>query len=275
MDPFVTAEWLEAHLDDVVVCDVRWSLSDGSALLEYAMGHLPGAVFADLDAVLAAPPSDAHGRHPLPDPGVFARAMSALGIGDRDAVVAYDDASGATAARLAWMLRVLGHDAAVLDGGIGAWPHALTAQTPTREPAHFTARPWPPARLAGTLDVAAAAADPATVVIDARASDRYRGDHEPVDARAGHIPGAVNVPFTENFGDDGRLLHRRYLEDRYRRAGVETGQPVVAYCGSGVTACVDLLALEQAGFDNTRLYAGSWSQWSADRTRDVATGSAP
>ena len=267
--PFVDAAWLAAHLDDVVVCDVRWYLDGRSARDAYAAGHLPGAVWVDLDRDLASPAGDA-GRHPLPAPEAFAAAMATLGIGDGDTVVAYDDDAGAIAARLVWMLRSTGHDAAVLDGGIGAWDGPLSTASVTRPPATFTARPWPAERLAA-IDEVAATGD---VVIDGRAGARFAGAPDDLDPRAGHIPGARSLPTREHAGPDGRLQPRDALRERFAGVGIAEGTPVVSYCGSGVTACHNLLVLEHAGLGPGRLFPGSWSQWSRDPSRPVETGDA-
>jgi thiosulfate/3-mercaptopyruvate sulfurtransferase len=266
--PFVDVDWLAAHLHEVVVCDVRWYLDGRSGRAAYDGGHLPGAVFVDLGRDLAAPASDAAGRHPLPAPEAFAAAMGALGIGDDDVVVAYDDDSGAIAARLVWMLRVTGHDAAVLDGGIAAWEDELSTASDTRPPATFTARPWPEERLAG-IDEVAATGD---AVIDGRAADRFAGAADGIDPRPGHIPGARSLPTREHAGPDGRLVARDALRERFADAGIDEGTPVVSYCGSGVTACHNLLVLEHAGLGPGRLFPGSWSQWSRDPSRPVETG---
>lgn len=275
MEPIVDAGWLAAHLGEVAVCDVRWYLDGRSGLDAYARGHLPGAVFVDLDAVLAAPPGPGTGRHPLPDPEVFAAAMGALGIGDDTAVVAYDDAGGTVAARLVWMLRVTGRDAALLDGGIGAWTGPLSVIPAVRAPRRFTARPFPADAIADAEAVAAAAASGTAVVLDARAAARYRGEVEPVDARAGHVPGARSLPATATLRGDGRLDEPALLEARYREVGVGRDTEVIVYCGSGVNACHHALVLEHLGFGRARVYPGSWSQWSSDPARPVATGDQP
>ncbi|MBI3686023.1 MAG: sulfurtransferase [Actinobacteria bacterium] len=278
--PVVDLAWWRQRRSDIVLADVRWYLDGRRGQDAYDAGHLPGAVFVDLDRWLAGPASPAAGRHPLPDPDVFAAGMSRLGIGDDDPVLAYDDAGGVIAARLVWMLRATGHDAALLDGGIDAYDGPLdqTSAPRGRAPrgraprgrATFTARPWPTDRLA---DIAndATATDPATVLLDARDGDRYRGEHEPVDPRAGHIPGARNLPCRENLDADGRFLPVGVLRRRFEEVGVRDGVPVVSYCGSGVTACHNLLALEYAGLGHGRLYPGSWSQYSRDLTRPVET----
>lgn len=268
LPPVVDAEWLRDRLGRVVVCDVRWYLDGRSGKAAYDEGHLPGAVFADLDADLAAPPGGTRGRHPLPDPEAFADAMSRLGIGDRDTVVAYDDDGGSIAARLVWLLRVIRRDAAILDGGLDAWEGDLSTDPVHRPRAHFTATPWPSDRLADADLTARLAQSEHTAVIDARAPDRYTGEREPVDPRPGHIPGAVNVPYADNFLPDTRFLRRAdSLRVIYAGAGATGGRDIVVYCGSGVTACLDLLALEYAGIDDARLYADSWSGWSADPER--------
>ncbi|KQX70067.1 sulfurtransferase [Angustibacter sp. Root456] len=268
----VGGQWLAAHRDDVVAADVRWYLDGRSGRAAYDAGHLPGAVFVDLDRWLAAPPDASGARHPLPDPAVFAEGMAAAGIGDDTAVVAYDDAGGVIAARLVWMLRATGHAAALLDGGLGAWAGALSTElvAPTAA-ARFTARQWP-ATLLATVDDAT---DPRHVVLDARDHERYAGATEPVDPRAGHIPGARSLPTREHLDAHGHFLPRDVLRQRFQEAGVHPGSSVVAYCGSGVTACHSLLALELAGFAPGRLYPGSWSQYCADSSREARTGDRP
>ena len=265
IEPVVGPEQLRG--DRVVVADVLAYLDARFGREAYARGHLPGAVFVDLDHDLAAPPSAADGRHPLPDPAAFAERMAALGVGDGDTVIAYDDAGGVMAARLVWMLRALGEDAALLDGGIGAYDGELETAVPQRPRASFTVRPWPADRLAGLAD----ATSGSFVVLDARQPERFRGETEPIDPRAGHIPGARNVPCRENVDSTGRFLPAEVLRARFADAGVVDGEAVVSYCGSGVTACHNLLALERAGFAPGRLYPGSWSQYSAT-DRPSATG---
>ncbi len=272
----VTAEWLADHLDEVVVADVRWYLDGRSGQEAYLDGHIPGAVFVDVDRDLADPPSAARGRHPLPNTERFARSMTALGIGDQDFVVAYDDAGGSTAARLWWMLDVLGHRAAVLDGGLQAWAARELEQGDTpRRPIRFTPRLWSKERCAGPAEVERLRNDPRAIVIDARAPERYTGAFEPIDPHPGHIPGARNAPWEGNLDPaTGRFLSPATLRERYGALGALGASEVVVYCGSGVTACHDLLALRAAGVSG-RLYPGSWSQWSADATRPIATGEDP
>ncbi|MGH3827450.1 MAG: sulfurtransferase, partial [Pseudonocardiaceae bacterium] len=194
--------------------------------------------------------------------------MAALGIADSGTVVAYDDAGGVIAARLVWMLRATGHDAALLDGGMSAYPGPLERASQSLPPAVFTPRPWPGERLAD-ID---SAADPANTVLDARTRERYRGEHDPVDPRPGHIPSARNLPCRENLDTDGRFLPVERLRQRFQAVGVTDGSSVVSYCGSGVTACHNLLALELAGLGHGRLYPGSWSQYSHASDRAVETG---
>ncbi len=266
--PVIGADWLFEHLDSVVLADVRWYLDGRSGEAAYRAGHLPGAVFVDLDRWLAGPATAAGGRHPLPDPEVFAEGIARLGIGDDDRVVAYDDAGGVIAARLVWMLRVTGREAALLDGGIAAWRGKLEHATPARPPATFTPRAWPAEHLASIDD----AADRRLVVVDARPRERYLGGADPVDPRSGHIPGARNLPCRENLDGDGRFLAVAELRARFASIGADGDTPIVSYCGSGVTACHNLLALEHAGVGRGRLFPGSWSQWSRDPRRPAARG---
>lgn len=253
----------------VVLADVRWYLDGRSGLDAYRSGHVPGAVWVDLDRWLSEHRSPTDGRHPLPTPETFAEGMGALGIGDDTVVSAYDDQAGLVAGRLVWMLRRTGHDAAVLDGGLAAWsgPVATGDEAPP-SPAHFTAVPWPAEHFLDTADVLAAQGRDDVVIIDARAGERYRGETEPIDPRAGHVPGALSVPLTGNLGDDGRYLPAAALAERYAPFA---GKDVIAYCGSGVSACHDLLALEATGRIG-KLYVGSWSAWSSTPELPVATG---
>lgn len=284
--PFLSVAELDRLLaadarGDVVIVDSRWYLDGRSGAEAHAHGHIPGAVFVDLDVWLAGAPSPAAGRHPLPEPHVFARGMAESGIGDGSTVVVYDDAGGVIAARLVWMLRTLGHEAAVLDGGLDAWRRAHPAEPlvtgPVEAtPASFTERPWPDAALASIDETQQAAADGSALVLDARTLDRYRGESEPVDARAGHIPGALSFSCRDNVAADGTLVSVDSLRDRLTALGA-TGRPVISYCGSGVTACHTLLvlehvSLEDAGFVPGKLYTGSWSQYAADDGRPAASG---
>lgn len=270
IEPIVDADWVRNHRDRVILADARCYLDGRSTRAAYDSGHLPGAVYVDLDAYLAAPPSPADGRHPLPTPETFAEGLSAVGIGDGATVVAYDDEGGVMAARLVWLLRALGEDAALLDGP----PEAvapLTTEAPPARFAAFTPRPWPEAKLASIDETAVAAESGAAPVIDARPAERFRGDLEPIDPRPGHIPGARNVPCRENL-DNGRLLRVGALRARFTDAGLTPDGEYIAYCGSGVTACHNLVVAEHAGFTGGKLYPGSWSQYSADGSRPAATG---
>jgi thiosulfate/3-mercaptopyruvate sulfurtransferase len=268
--PLVDGAWLERHLDDVAVADVRWYLDGRSGHDAYLAGHIPGAVWLDIDTDLADPPGP--GRHPLPAPERFAEALSRSGIGDDTPVVVYDDAGGSIAARLWWLLSLLDHPVAVLDGGLAAWPSALETGEAEPAPAMFTPRPFPPWKLAEADEVAKAANRDDTVVLDARPTARYAHGDPKVDPRPGHVPGARNVPWAGNLGSDGRLRSAGELRNRYQAVGVTPERQVVAYCGSGVTACHDLLALTVAGLGSLRLYPGSWSEWGADLSRPTAEG---
>jgi thiosulfate/3-mercaptopyruvate sulfurtransferase len=275
--PLVSPEWLADHLGaaGLVVADVRW-LPDGSAADRFVEGHVAGAVSFDLDRDLSSPPGAGPGRHPLPPPEAFAATMAAAGIGETDAVVACDDAGGSIAARLWWMLAVTGHRAAVLDGGLAAWTGPVETGTGgRREPAAFTARAWPKDFVTDADGVARSLKDRSAILIDARAPERYRGEVEPIDAVAGHIPGARSAPWAGNLDPEtGRFLSPDDLRARFERIGA-AGRPVIASCGSGTTACHDVLALQLAGLGPTILYEGSWSDWSGDPSRPVATGYDP
>ncbi|MEU1709116.1 sulfurtransferase [Streptomyces sp. NPDC005706] len=262
-----------------VLLDVRWQLSlakaagepafDGRA--EYAAGHIPGAVFVDLDRELASAPGEG-GRHPLPDLAEFGAAMRRAGVSAARPVVVYDGGVGWAAARAWWLLRWTGHpDVRCLDGGLPAWQGPLS--TGTSEPAEGDFRPTPDP--AGLLDADQAAALAGSgVLLDARAGERYRGEVEPIDRVGGHIPGAVSAPTTENVGPDGRFLSAADLRDRFKALGVSTDAPVGVYCGSGVSAAQEVLALAVAGIP-AALYVGSWSEWSSDPSRPVAVGPDP
>ncbi|HVF06022.1 MAG TPA: sulfurtransferase [Frankiaceae bacterium] len=278
--PLVSASELTARLGapvPPVVLDVRWRLAGPPAIDDYRAGHLPGAVFVDLGRDLAAPPGSggpgAGGRHPLPDPAAFEATMRRCGVSAASFVVAYDDRDATAAARAWWLLRYFGHDAvAVLDGGYAGWVAAglpVTTEVPSPAPGDFVARPG-----ALPLLTATEAADLARtgVLLDARAPERYRGEVEPIDPVAGHIPGAVNAPTAGNVAPDGTLLPAAALRERFAALGADGSRPVGVYCGSGVTAAQDVLALELAGVP-AALYAGSWSEWVTDPARPVETGS--
>lgn len=256
----------------LVLADVRWYLDGRDGRAAYEAGHLPGAVWVDLDRSLAAHGLPAtEGRHPFPDPAAFAEAMGALGIGDDTVVVAYDDTGGMTAGRLVVMLRMLGHDAALLDGGVAAWPGPLATGWVEPVPAVLTARPWPAERVASADE---AAAHPASggVLIDARAHRRFTGELAQVDPRPGHIPGARSAPWDAVLGADGRMRTAAELRAHYAALGIDDTTEVVASCGSGVSACMNLIALERAGLPPARLFVASWSGWSADPDRPAELG---
>ncbi|GAA2215611.1 sulfurtransferase [Nonomuraea monospora] len=268
--PLITPAELSA-LDGATVLDVRWRLGGPPGIDFYREGHVEGAVFCDLDTDLAAPPG-AGGRHPLPNAAAFQAAMRRLGVSDGRPVVVYDDAAATVAARAWWALRYFGHqDVRVLDGGLPAWTEAglpVTKEVPRPEEGDFTARPDGMPALS-----ADEAAELATrgVLLDARAGERYRGEVEPVDPVAGHVPGALSAPTTGNVGPDGRFLAPEALRARFAGLGVRDGVATGAYCGSGVTAAHEVLALEVAGLPAS-LYVGSWSDWVSDPSRPVATG---
>lgn len=269
--PVVELAWLGEHQHDVIVVDSRWYLDGRSGHAAYEHGHIPGAVFIDLETWLSGNAGPDVGRHPLPAPSHFAEGMSESGIGDGATVVAYDDAGGVIAARLVWMLRALGENAALLNGGLQSYKGSLEIGSHTRARANFTARVWPQSCLADIDE----ASDVRNIVIDARNRDRYRGEADLVDPRAGHIPGAINVPCRENLNTDGTFLPLEVLRERFEQAGVNEGKDVISYCGSGVTACHNLLAMEYVGLGRGRLFPGSWSQYSAAPDRAVSTGSEP
>ncbi len=257
-----------------VLLDVRWALGDDRGRERYLAGHLPGAVFVDLETELASPPSAAAGRHPLPAVADLQAAARRWGIRAGDAVVAYDATGSLAAARAWWLLRWAGHPTArLLDGGLRAWQAAgLPVETGEVVP-----EPGDVALATGglpTVDadgVSRLAAAPDALVLDARAAERYRGELEPVDPRAGHVPGAVSAPTTANLAPDGRFLPAERLRERFAALGVRPGEQVAVYCGSGVTAAHEIAALAVAGIQ-AALYPGSWSQWSNDPDRPVATG---
>ncbi len=272
--PVVDADFLDAH-PEAVIADVRWYLDGRDGFAAYRDGHLPGARWVDLEHALSASGRPAtEGRHPLPTPQAFAIAMSELGIGDDSIVVAYDDTGGITAGRLVVMLRMLGVDAGLLDGGLGAWRGPVEAGPgqPPGAPGEFTDRPWPTDRLADA-DEAAAAAAAGSPVLDARSHERFTGDVTMVDPRPGHVPGARSAPASDVFGADGRFKPVDVLRAHYAVRGIDNATAdVVAYCGSGVSVCTNVLALEHAGLPPARLYVASWSGWSADPERAAELG---
>jgi len=297
--PLVTASWLRKRLGEprLQVVDCRYKLGEPGAGERLDLeGHIPGAAYLDVDRDLAGPPGD-RGRHPLPESDAFEAAARGAGIGDDTLVVAYDEAGEGGAARLWWLLRHFGHDqVTVLDGGLRGWreeggeldtgaeetvPGNFRARQPETataaadELAATLAEATEPAAAEATEPAAAEATEPAggarrpPIVLDARVPERYRGEVEPIDLAAGHIPGARNLPFME-LAPEGRFLPADELRARFEEVGVQSGGDAVAYCGSGVTACVLVLAAEVAGIGPTRLYPGSWSEWSR-RGMPVAT----
>ncbi len=274
--PLVDTEWLAEHLDHSIlrVVDTRWYLGEPERGHQaYLQGHIPGAVYVDLESDLSAPTGP--GRHPLPNWETFAARMGELGIGDKNRVVAYDDQGGAIAARLWWMLNAIGHQHTyVLDGGLTAWTadgHALSDEASQYPPTELSVKPQPGLtvdrdQLRDRLG--------SVLTLDARSAARYRGDEEPIDPVAGHIPTAVNADYEGNLGPEQRFLPVDELVARFRALGVDGSRQVVTYCGSGVTACHDILAMEHAGLGRSLLYPGSWSDWST-AAYPVATGAEP
>ena len=274
LTPLVTPATLAGLLgaaDAPVVLDVRWSLGGPPGIEEYRRGHIPGARFVDLDRELAGPPGP--GRHPLPDAGAFGAAMRAAGVSAEHGVVVYDAGTSVAAARAWWVLRYFGHpDVRVLDGGIDAWVAEglpVTSEEPAPAAGDFVPSPghMPLLDASGAAELARTG-----LLLDARAAERFRGEVEPVDAVAGHIPGARSAPTTENVDASGRFLDPQRLGERFTALGASPGVPVGAYCGSGVTAAHEVLALTIAGVQNPSLYVGSWSDWITDRSRPIATG---
>lgn len=266
MRPLITVEELAFRLDSIHICDIRWDLTDpDKGRTTYEKGHVPGAVFVDLDRDLSGPPGSA-GRHPLPDPADFAATLGELGIHSDNHVVAYDDVAGQIAARMWWMLRSIGHEKVqVLDGGYQAWVEAgldVDGGTVTPEPAVYPV----PDGFTGTVSHDQLEG---RTVVDARAAERYRGDFEPVDPKAGHIPGAINVPTSVNVDDNGLFRNATTLAGIYD----SLDSPVMS-CGSGVTACHDALAMAAAGREIPDVYVGSFSEWSR-LDFPVATGPEP
>jgi thiosulfate/3-mercaptopyruvate sulfurtransferase len=274
-----TAE-LAAHLNEPAwaVVDCRFSLVDAEkGRRDYRAAHIAGAVYAHLDEHLSGPIVPGRtGRHPLPAVATFSRTLSAWGIGPETQVVVYDDGAGVWAGRLWWMLRWLGHDAvAVLDGDWRAWVsegRSTRSGDEARAPSTFTPHQRPHL-LATTEEIAGRLGEPSLTLVDVRVPERYRGEVEPIDPVAGHIPGARSIPFALNTGPDGRFLSPEELRARYatRLAGAAP-EECIFYCGSGVSAVHGLLALRHAGLGDGRLYVGSWSEWIADRVRPIETG---
>jgi thiosulfate/3-mercaptopyruvate sulfurtransferase len=278
----VDARTLAAHLanPDWRVVDCRFDLGAPAAgEAAYAAGHVPGAVYAHLDRDLSAPRTERSGRHPLPEPDALAATFGRLGMDARVQVVAYDESGGVYAARLWWLLRWLGHErVAVLDGGLAAWRAAGQPLQPGNEhapPRTFVPCPQP-RRFVNADELDGLLEGNACLLLDARAPERYEGRSEPLDPKAGHVPGARNHPYVRNLGPDGRFLPAAELQQLLTaRLRGRAPSEVVSMCGSGVTACHTLLALEVAGLPGGRLYPGSWSEWCRDPQRPVATGPEP
>ncbi|WP_460797979.1 sulfurtransferase [Microbacterium sp. GXF0217] len=270
-----------AELSDLIVTeprlrllDVRWRLDRPDGRADHLAGHIAGAVYVDLDGELAAQGDPSQGRHPLPTTAGLQDAARRWGLSAGDVVVAYDDARGIAAARAWWLLRQAGVDARVLDGGLRSWTSA-----------RYALESGPVTPIPGDIELAEIGVDalsideaalfPASgILLDVRAPERYRGESEPLDPAAGHVPGAVNAPTGGLFGADGLLLDRDALRRRFADLGVTEGTPVAAYCGSGIAATHTALALSEIGID-AAVFPGSWSQWSRDTDRPVATGARP
>lgn len=285
MSSLVTTDWLANHLDDpnVRIADVRWYLLDrDKGARDYANAHLPNAIYLHIDHDLSAPPlPDAKtGRHPLPDAETFAETMARAGISNATHVIAYDDAGGGNAARLWWLLKYFGHEnVSLLDGGLKQWlaeGRALSSDVPSFPRAEFHTRSNPQ-MVVTKAEIHARTHDGRTLILDARLPERYRGETEPVDARAGHIPGAVSAPLGGNLRDasDLRFHDADVLRERFAALGANDADEIIAYCGSGVNAAAEIFALELAGFYNARLYAASFSEWSRDPALPIMTGAEP
>lgn len=275
VDSLIGVHDLESLIDgeDTRVIDCRWYLGEpelGAA--RYLRGHIPGAMYGSLDDDLSA--QHGPGRHPLPSPEVFQETLARFGVTPATRVVVYDDRGGAIASRLWWMLTAQGHElTSVLDGGIQAWiaaGHSLSTAQASPRPGAFRCRPW-----TGLVDRSAVAArQEDTVLIDSRSLERYVGDQEPIDPKAGHIPGAISLPQADNLTEDLMFLPSDTLRSRFTSAGTTGSNNVIVHCGSGVTACHNILAMDIAGIERPLLYAGSWSDWSSCDL-PVATGESP
>jgi thiosulfate/3-mercaptopyruvate sulfurtransferase len=277
VSPLLDAQELATRLatpDPPVVLDVRWTLNGPPGRSDYQRGHVPSARFVDLERELSATPGP--GRHPLPEPAVFQAAMRRHGVTSARSVVAYDAGTGTSAARAWWLLRYFGHtNVSLLDGGFAAWTAAklpvAVGEEPDPPPGDFAAKPGA-MPLLGARGAAAMAGR--GVLVDARAPERFRGEVEPIDPVAGHIPGARNLPALQLLNADGTFLSAAQLGDRFAAVGVTAGEPVAVYCGSGVVATQEIFAMALAGID-AALYSGSWSEWITDPTRPVELGQTP
>lgn len=275
----ISAQTLHQQINnpDWIIVDCRFSLADTEAGAKaYRHGHIPNARYAHLDKDLSSAITDFTGRHPLPNFALLAKKLGDWGITNTSQVVAYDDAGGAFASRLWWLLRCMGHDkVAVLDGGVKQWQKQglpVTTALPRVKPATF--RPYlNEATWLNAVQVQNSLAQKAICLVDARTPERYRGKQEPIDPIAGHIPGALNRAFQLNLDSNGLFLPAEQLRGQFNRLiGATVPEQVVHYCGSGVTACHNLLAMEQAGLTGSKLYPGSWSEWIRNKNRAVAKG---
>ena len=275
----VSAAELDALLSDgrCVVVDCRFEFSDtGKGRADWLAGHIPGAVYAHLDDDLSSPISEQSGRHPLPDPARFANYLASVGWTRGKLLVAYDEGSNAVASRLWWLMRYFGQPAALLDGGLAAWTASgrpLESGEPTRPLAEVVELIPDEAMQMGTPAIQSALGKDDILVLDARAGQRFRGEVEPLDTRAGHIPGSLNRPFGANLEQGGKFKSPAALREEYLELLEGRDPAAVAHsCGSGVTACHNLFAMELAGLEGTRLYPGSWSEWIRDPARPIETG---
>ncbi|MEC0244936.1 sulfurtransferase [Paenibacillus chitinolyticus] len=276
MRNIVSLEWLYEHLQDpdLLIADCRFALGEPwSGRQDYSIDHIPGAFYVDLEEDMSGEKREHGGRHPLPDLGAFSMRASAIGVDASKTVVAYDDQGGAMAARLWWMLRFLGHERVyVLDRGYSQWKAAgypVTAEAPQASPATFS--PKVQRHMLASMDeVKAKLGEKGTVLIDSREGARYRGEQEAIDPVAGHIPGARNRFWKEALDAEGSWRSAEEQKERFR--GLENAEELIVYCGSGVTACPNVLALEEAGIPGVKLYAGSWSDWVSYADNPVATG---
>lgn len=265
------------ELPQLAIVDCRFDLREPSAgERAFALGHITGAVYAHLERDLSDVSKSGRGRHPLPDAERFCATLARWGITPQHQIVAYDGRDGAMASRLWWMMRLLGHRrVAVLDGGLDAWMHAggRMESGSTRPRAGAYRARFDVRQIVSTAVLAARLANAGTVLIDARARERFRGDVEPLDPVAGHIPGAVNRPYIENLSPDAQFKPPDVLRADFERVlSGRSPRDAVLMCGSGVTACHNLLAMEHAGLSGASIYAGSWSEWCSDRQRPVARG---
>lgn len=273
-DPIIGVDELIAYDGPIGIADVRWYLDQPThGHFAYHAGHIPEAVYLNLEVHLSD--SNGPGRHPLPTRQAFAATMEGIGFGQEQLIVAYDDRGGATAARLWWMLRDIGHDSVrVLDGGIAAWQsagQAIETDLPTHDPATMTVRRSATRQL--DRDELSSRLG-AVTLLDAREPARYRGEEEPIDPVAGHIPTALSASMLDNLAEDETFLGAEQLRERFARLGVDADRDTVVYCGSGVTACHNALAMVRAGLPDPILYPGSWSDWSATGGA-VALGAEP